>query len=119
MGHVMVTVTLANPAQRARQHTLSMLVDTGATLSKVPESVLTQLDIKPEQHARHLLPGGRETLRPVGSVWMSIDGQEGRVPVSFGEEGQPPLLGVTALEILGFTVDPIDERLKPSPLLGK
>ena len=50
---------------------------------------------------------------------MSIDGQEGRVPVSFGEEGRPALLGVTALEILGFTVDPIEERLKPSPLLGK
>ena len=50
---------------------------------------------------------------------MQIGGRGGPVPVTFREEGQPALLGVTALELLGFLVDPIDERLRPTRLRDK
>ena len=57
--------------------------------------------------------------RQVGSVSMQIGEGGGPVPVTSGEEGQPALLGVTAPELLGFLVDPIDERLRPTRLCDK
>lgn|GEM_PF-3718920 len=45
--------------------------------------------------------------------------RSGAVPVAFGGRGEPVLLGATTLEILGFTVDPIEQKLVPRPLLEK
>ncbi len=39
------------------------------------------------------------------------------IPVAFADENAP-VLGATALEILGFTVDPIEKRLQPRDLLA-
>ena len=50
----------------------------------------------------------------MGSVWLQIGERGGLVPVTSGEEGQPALLGVTALELLCFLVEPIGERLWPT-----
>jgi len=37
--------------------------------------------------------------------------------VAFADPGERPLLGATALEILGFSVDPQRRRLVPTPAL--
>ena len=37
---------------------------------------------------------------------MSYDGVEAGVTVVFGDEGDPAVMGVTALESLGYDVDP-------------
>jgi predicted aspartyl protease len=58
-------------------------------------------------------------IRSVGQVWVSLDGRSGIVPVAFGNRGEQVLLGATTLEILGFVVDPIDQKLLPRPLRDK
>ena len=39
------------------------------------------------------------------------------VTVVFGAEGDPPIMGVTALETLGFEVDPVDGKLNRIDML--
>jgi len=39
-------------------------------------------------------------------------------PVAFAEPGEESVLGATALEALGFTVDPVEKRLVPRDLLA-
>ena len=48
---------------------------------------------------------------------MSYDGAESGVTVVFGAEGDPPIMGVTALETLGFEVDPVDGKLNRIDML--
>ena len=42
---------------------------------------------------------------------------ERRVTTIFGEEDDPAIMGVTALESLGFDVDPVAGRLKSVEML--
>jgi predicted aspartyl protease len=39
------------------------------------------------------------------------------VPIVFGESEDMPVLGATTLESLGYQVDPVSKRLKPTELL--
>jgi predicted aspartyl protease len=39
------------------------------------------------------------------------------VPIIFGEPEDIPVLGATALESLGYQIDPISKKLKPIELL--
>jgi hypothetical protein len=55
----------------------------------------------------------------VGMVRISIDGESGIVPVAFGDPGEMALLGATSLEILGFGVDPVGQKLTIRPLREK
>ena len=48
---------------------------------------------------------------------MSYDGAESGVTVAFGAEGDPAIIGVTALETLGFEVDPVSGRLNRVDML--
>ncbi|HEX9761157.1 MAG TPA: aspartyl protease family protein, partial [Candidatus Acidoferrales bacterium] len=108
-----VKVKLANPAAPRRTAGVSLLVDTGATLSWVPRKIIDGLGVAPEMEISFVLADGREMVRPVGPVRMTIDGKSLSIPVAFSEEGEKPTLGVTALEVLGFTVDPIERKLVP------
>ncbi len=49
---------------------------------------------------------------------MTIDGRKAPVEVAFGEPGKEAVLGATALEILGFVVDPVGKKLVPRNLLA-
>lgn len=61
----------------------------------------------------------RTVTRQVGQAWVTLGGRAGIVPVAYGDRGEPVLLGATTLEILGFTVDPIEQKLVPRPLREK
>lgn len=89
------------------------MVDTGALFSVVPAAVLTQLGLSPVRTETFELADGRTIRRPIGEVFLRLDGKEATIPVIFGETSDSPLLGVTALEIVGLTVDPQGERLVP------
>jgi hypothetical protein len=39
------------------------------------------------------------------------------VPIVFGEPEDIPVLGATALESLGYQIDPVSKKLKPVELL--
>ena len=49
---------------------------------------------------------------------LTIDGRKGAVPVAFGDPGEEAVLGATALETLGFMVDPVGQKLVPRNLFA-
>ena len=110
MGIVHVNVDIANPARPDVSESVRVLVDTGATLSILPEDMLDRLGIRRIQKRRFRGFGGTVT-RDIGIVAMSYDSAESGVTVAFGAEDDPAIMGVTALETLGFEVDPVEGKL--------
>lgn len=88
-----------------------VLVDTGATYSTLPASFLRQCDIPAEREVSLRLADGRLVKRPLGYAWMVVEGIKIQTPVLFGEAGDPPLLGVIALEDANLSVDPVARQL--------
>jgi clan AA aspartic protease len=116
MGITEVTVEVSNPRDQAHWQKLELIADTGAIFSVIPRAALEQLGITPYAEETHLADGS-EILRALGDVFIRIDGKARTVPTIFGEPTDTPLLGVTALEILGFTVDPRTRKLEPTKML--
>jgi clan AA aspartic protease len=112
-------ITVANPQEPDRGRDIEVVIDTGATLTKLPARLLSELGIQPRFSIPTITSENREIIRSVGQAWIRIDGRAGIVPVSFGNQEEPVLLGATALEILGFVVDPVDQKLISRPLRDK
>ncbi|TAK06529.1 aspartyl protease [bacterium] len=96
---------------------MEVIADTGAIFSVFPRAVLEEIGITPYAEETFHLADGREIKRQLGDVFVRINGKERTVPTIFGEPTDTPLLGVTALEILGFTVDPRTQKLEPTKML--
>jgi clan AA aspartic protease len=118
MGLFEVNVTLANPAVPQRSEQLSLLVDTGATLSWIPRDLLQRLGVRPTTRLEFQLADGSVLQRDVGAALFTIDSKALTIPVAFAEQGEEAVLGATALEALGFIVDPIGKRLVPRRLMA-
>ncbi len=116
MGMFEVKVELANLAAPSRTEEVSLLVDTGATLSWIPREILAKLGVTPFSRMPFTLADGRQLERDVAGALLTIDGRKAAVTVAFGEPGEEPVLGVTALESLGFLIDPVGQKLVPRNL---
>ena len=93
------------------------LVDTGATFTVLPASLLqSKVGVEPTAQMAFTFASGEKRLLPVGDVRLIVDDKEGPGRVVFGGEGQY-LLGATALQILGLMPDTSNHRLIPAPLL--
>ena len=93
------------------------LVDTGATYSVLPESLLReQVGIQPTGHRRFVYADGREALLPIGEARICVEDVEATNLVVFGEENQY-LLGATTLQVLGLIPDTTSHRLISAPSL--
>jgi predicted aspartyl protease len=79
---------------------------------------LDSLGIKPLSRLPFELADGRQLERDVTAVLLQIDGRKAPVQVAFGEAGEAAVLGATALEGLGFLVDPVAKKLVPRNLLA-
>jgi clan AA aspartic protease len=117
MGITEITVEIADPRDRGKWRKLEVIADTGAIFSVFPRATLEELGITPYAEETFHLADGREIQRQLGDVFLRINGKERTVPTIFGEPKDTPLLGVTALEILGFTIDPRTQRLEPARML--
>jgi clan AA aspartic protease len=111
MGMFEVNVKLANLAAPSQTEDLTLLVDTGTTLSWIPRAILEKLGVKAFSRLPFTLADGRRLERDTTAVLLTIDGRKAPVPVAFGELGEESVLGATALETLGFKVDPVGEKL--------
>ncbi len=105
MGFVHVNVGLSNPSEPGNVEVVRVLVDTGATLSVFPASLLDRLGIQ-RTGQRRLRGFGGVITRSTGAVIMTYEGEVAGVTVVFGDESAPTVMGVTALESLGFNVNP-------------
>ncbi|MBI4338590.1 MAG: aspartyl protease [Chloroflexi bacterium] len=103
-------VELANVAEPSRRRSVQLLVDTGALMTVVPSALLNELGVVPVTERRFRGFGGA-TTRKVGGALFTFKGDAAVAPVVFGEQGDTPVLGVTALEALGYEVDPANERI--------
>jgi clan AA aspartic protease len=117
MGITEVTVEVSNPRDQTQWQTLDLIADTGAIFSVIPKTTLDQLGITPYAEETFHLADGSEIRRPLGDVFIRIDGKARTVPTIFGEPTDTPLLGVTALEILGYAIDPRTRKLEPTKML--
>jgi clan AA aspartic protease len=116
MGMFEVNVKLANLATPGQAEELSLLVDTGATLSWIPRAILKKLGVTAFSRLPFTLADGSRLEREATAVLLTIDGRKAPVQVAFGEDGEAAVLGATSLEGLGFMVDPVGERLVPRDL---
>ena len=117
MGEVRVPVRVSSNSRSGRSHTLQLLVDTGATIPRIPESVLKALGVLPDQRVGIEYADGRAETRRAGFVQFRINGATAVSLTVFGKKTEEPLLGVTVLEQLGLAVDPVRGKLIPSRLL--
>jgi clan AA aspartic protease len=105
-----------NPTDSKRRQDVEFLVDSGAIYTVVPKRILQQLGISPHSKRSFLLANGEKFERQMGSADFHYRKRRGAVTVIFGEKGDFPLLGVTALEALGLIFDPLQRKLKTGAL---
>ncbi len=113
MGVFRHPIEVADPTG-SRFERVDALVDTGATFTVVPESILRRLGIVPQRRVRFRIANGTFVEQDVGETVVRVAGNQATRMVVFGEEGAPALLGADTLEGLLLTVDPIAKRLVPA-----
>jgi clan AA aspartic protease len=111
MGEVRVQIVVVNPRTGARSEEITVLADTGATLTVVPGTILQQLGIQKVRRVPLLLTDGRRAERNIGEAAVGFNGESVPCRLIFGEPGDAALLGLTVLEQLGLAVDPVQRRL--------
>ncbi|MGH9603923.1 MAG: retroviral-like aspartic protease family protein, partial [Terriglobales bacterium] len=88
------------------------LVDTGATACLAPASQLKKIGVQPVGRTVYELANGTLQEYPFGLVEIAFMGEVTAGRVIFGPDDVEPLLGATALESVGITVDPANRTLK-------
>jgi predicted aspartyl protease len=100
-------------ADGERLETVDALVDTGASYSVFPRSMLERLGIA----KRFVLPfeqaDGSVIERDVGLAMLVINDTESSMRVIFGEDDTESLIGANALQEFLLVVDPVEEQLIP------
>ena len=115
MGLIHVTVRLKPSEKSRKKYEESFLVDTGSTDSMAPTAALKKAGFKPRGKMSYELADGSIVEYPFGSAEIEFMGALTFGRVIFGPDGCEPLLGVTALESAGVTIDPANQRLKRLP----
>ncbi len=115
MGITKTTVTLLGQRKRTR---VDLVVDTGSILTWVRSDRLREIGSKPRREKDFRTIEGRVLSRKTGPATIKYDGAEADVEVVFGEDRDAEVLGVTALESLGYQVDPVTMQLRRSSLLA-
>lgn len=112
MGTFSVTVDVGSPDRRSWR-SVEVLVDTGATFSWLPRTLLEELGYVPDATKAFELGDGRIVDVLVGDVAVRI-GSEVRMTVcALADNGQKPALGAVTLEQFLLAPDPVNQRLLP------
>lgn len=115
LGHTYAEITVRPLAGSTKFWKGMALVDTGATDTFLPSSVLRKLGIEPAARRVYELADGTEQNLPIGFGVIEVLGRPaGGTLVFAGEKGEP-LLGVTVLQSAGLLLDPQREKLVPRP----
>jgi aspartyl protease family protein len=96
---------------------VEVLVDSEALFTSIPRPILERLGFKPIAKQKLRVYGGRIVERDVGGAVVKYGERWAIIPIVFGETEDTPVLGATALESLGYQLDPASKRLKPTELL--
>src|ERR1041385_1289855 len=115
MGLVYLPVALRTPGSSSGAYEAKFLVDTGATDSMAPSADLMTAGIQPIGRTSYELADGSIHEYPFGLAQIEFMGEITAGRVIFGPNGVEPILGVTALESVGVTVDPANRTLRRLP----
>ena len=112
MGKLAVTVGVGDQ-QGTRFEDIEATVDTGATFTAVPRTLLQSLGVPVARSAQSRLADGSTVPVDIGWTMIRIEDQTFPTQVTFAEENQPSLLGVVTLEEALLAVDSVGQRLVP------
>ncbi|MFQ5878678.1 MAG: retroviral-like aspartic protease family protein [Dehalococcoidia bacterium] len=118
MGAFRVTIEIGD-VRGQHFEPVAALVDTGATYTWMPRSILEGLGHAPEEEWDFILADGRRVFYGVAWMPVRLDGRTRSTLVVFGDEGTEPLLGVFTLEGFRLGVDAVNQRLVHTPALLK
>ena len=129
MGHIYVDAVFHSPIdyteftqgrrelEGVRRVNLKALVDTGATFLALPEDIVEGLGLPIHSEAEAETATGRERVKLALAV-IQVEDMTAASYVIVRPKGTTPLIGVVALEQMGFRVDPVTGRLvKGLPLM--
>lgn len=91
---------------------LDVLVDTGATFTKIPKSKAEDIGIQANYETEVELADGRLVPRKLGLAEVQIADVRRPVLLAVGSDGEKSVVGYTTLENLGFKVNPITRSLE-------
>jgi len=111
MGIVHCTATLFSP-DRSRSVNVNLLVDTGSTLTWIPEELAADLGLRPMGIAEFQTGDGTTIHRPIGEAFLEVAGRRQTVPIAFARPEDARVLGVTAMETLTLEVNPTTRTLR-------
>lgn len=117
MGLTHVTVRLRSLATANGGYEADFLVDTGATDSLAPRAELKKIGLKPIGKTVYELATGAVEEYEYGLAEITFMGEVTAGRIIFGPDDAEPLLGVTALESVGITIDPANHTLKRLPAI--
>ena len=115
MGHSWVEVEMSD-LERKKSTVVKALVDTGASLTVLPEKIAEELGIHATSEDK-VSTGAGEIKVKRGRAWLKLKGKEDAFPVWISGFIDKVLLGVVVLESFGFDVDPATGTLRERPLL--
>lgn len=114
MGSFAYSIHIAN-ANGGRFERIDALVDTGASYTFVPASLLRRLGIAPIEKVTLFVAHGPPIERDIAEALIRIDNRQTGTFVVFGDDDSVPLLGAYSLEGLGLGVDAVNRRLIRTP----
>lgn len=117
MGLIHVTVALRPVGAPDASYEADFLIDIGATDSLAPGKELRRIGVLPVGRMVYELADGTLHEYEFGLVCIEFMGEVTAGRVIFGPDDAEPLLGVTALESVGITVDPANLTLKRLPAI--
>jgi len=118
VGRFRVRITLRNLAQPDRQRDRELMVDASSRFTWVAAPILHDIGIVPAERRQFRTITGSLIERQMGYALVASNGRSGSINVVLGEPGDMAVLGVTALESLTVSADPIQQTLVPTVALA-
>lgn len=117
MGLIRVAVTIRRVDGEGDSYAADFLVDTGATDSMVPATALRRIGVEAAGRKAYEHADGSRHEYAFGLGRIELMGEVTAGRVLFGPDDAEPLLGVTALESIGITIDPASGTLRRLPAI--
>ena len=114
MGQTTLSLILHGPLG---SQPLTALVDAGATFTRVPRPLAARLGLQETYETPVELGDGRVVTRPLTLAEVEMEGVRRPVLLALSGDGERPLVGYTTLELLGFKVNPLTNRLEKTPAI--
>ena len=100
-----------------KQATVRFPVASGTTYTLLPYEDWQPIGLSPKRSVTFTLADGTTIERKVSECHITLPQEESHTPVTLGEPGDEPLLGIVTLEILGLVLSPFTRALQPMRML--